>query len=452
MEKALEAYSAALRLGPPPAAPSRRRLGTLVDCLVLRYRLRQRGQRVEAAAAGGDGPGQEEEEEEEEDVDDDNDPKGTLAGGREGKKKKKKKKKEEEDPPAGLWLCSGCRGFLGEPVTPPCGHTHCRRCLREGLRARCRRCGETLGGGAAAATASAASSSVTVVLSHLAEKWFPAECERARTWRRLADLLGQGRLREAQEAASRALAEDPCDLMLRIYRAESFAGLQEFKLALDDLNAVTSKMPNWPEAYYRRAKILHNAGSVDDALQLFLHCLAIDESFLPAKLEVEKMLCDLLSPENVRESLKESGLSSSHVRSKPFIHGSELEREESSGNLQLASESDLETSQVASAPLGGSLHRAQSAHSLNSAEKFAKDDGLKRVSSEPLLSSQEKGALLKRKLSLSEQDTTVSEDGRNKHKKQGETTKRDAMFSFSYGTIPEELVDASDFECSLCMR
>lgn len=46
-------------------------------------------------------------------------------------------------------------------------------------------------------------------------------------------------------------------------------------------------------------------------------------------------------------------------------------------------------------------------------------DGLKRVSSEPLLSSQDKGALLKRKLSLSEQDATVSEDGRNKHKKQG---------------------------------
>ena len=36
-------------------------------------------------------------------------------------------------------------------------------------------------------------------------------------------------------------------MMLRIYRAESFAGLQEFKLALEDLNAVIAKMPNWPE-------------------------------------------------------------------------------------------------------------------------------------------------------------------------------------------------------------
>lgn len=41
------------------------------------------------------------------------------------------------------------------------------------------------------------------------------------------------------------------------------------------------------------------------------------------------------------------------------------------------------------------------------------------MSSEPLLSGQGKGALLKRKLSFSEQDMVVCEDGRNKHKKQG---------------------------------
>lgn len=49
----------------------------------------------------------------------------------------------------------------------------------------------------------------------------------------------------------------------------------------------------------------------------------------------------------------------------------------------------------------------------------AREDCLKRVSSEPLLSVQEKGTLLKRKLSLVEQDVVVNEDGRNKLKKQG---------------------------------
>lgn len=35
--------------------------------------------------------------------------------------------------------------------------------------------------------------------------------------------------------------------MLRIYRAESYVGLQEHKTAIEDLNFVISKMPNWPE-------------------------------------------------------------------------------------------------------------------------------------------------------------------------------------------------------------
>ncbi|XP_044273851.1 LON peptidase N-terminal domain and RING finger protein 1 [Varanus komodoensis] len=416
LKEALETYSAALRLGPPPTSSFRRRLSTLVDCLVVHYRLRQRGQK---AGAAGNSPEKQEGEELQ----------PPALGGR----------AENDGAAAGaLFSCCGCRSFLAEPVTAPCGHTYCRRCLREELRARCRRCGEPLG-----------APSVTVVLSQVAEKWFPQECERVRAWRRLGELLRHGQLREAQGAATRALLEDPNDLMLLLYRAESYAGLQEFKSAQDDLNTIATKMPNWPEVYFRRAKILHNAGSIDEAFQLFLHCLALDEGFLPAKLEVEKMLCDLLSPENVREGLKESALNSSYIRGKPFIHGSEAE--EFCYHLQLPSEPDLEVPQVKSEAIGRSLHHTQSAHSLNSTEKNTKV-GLKRVSSEPLLCNQEKGALLKRKLSLSEQDAAVCEDGKNKHKKQGETTKRDTAFSLNHRTVPKDLIDASDFECSLCMR
>ncbi|XP_054845561.1 LON peptidase N-terminal domain and RING finger protein 1 isoform X2 [Eublepharis macularius] len=346
LREALETYSAALRLGPPlaAAAASRRRLGALVGCLALHYRLRL--PRPTEAGAPAAGPG--------------------------------------------LFRCGGCRGFLGEPVAAPCGHAHCRRCLREQLRACCRLCGEPLAG-----------SAVAVALGHLAEKWFPRESRRARTWRRLGELLGQGEPRAAREAASGALREDPSDLMLQIYRAESSAALQEFQSALDDLNAVISKMPNWPEVYFRRAKILHRTGSIDDALQLFLHCLALDDGFLPAKLEVEKGL----------------------------------------GVQQITSES-----------VGGNLPHAESTRSLISTEKFTKEDGLKRASSEPLLSVQEKGVLLKRKLSLSEQDFSVCENRRNKLKKHEETTERDTAFLLDCEAIPKDLIDISDFECSLCMR
>lgn len=193
--------------------------------------------------------------------------------------------------------------------------------------------------------------------------------------------------------------------------------------------------------------MLRDSGFVGDALQLFLQCLALDEDFLPAKLEVEKILCDVLSPEKLGESLKESAWNSPHIRNKPFMLGSEVTA--SYCNLQLCPQQSLGGSDVLE-PVSGGLNRAQSAHALNSTKDLAKEDGLKRVSSEPLLSGQGKGALLKRKLSFSEQDTVVCEDGRNKHKKQGESTKRDMTLAF--GTIPGDLIDASDFECSLCMR
>ncbi|NXT80698.1 LONF1 protein, partial [Zapornia atra] len=391
---------ASLCLG-PLAGPQR--LGTLVDCLVLNYRLRQGLGRGRDAAENG-----------------------WVA--------------------AGPLRCCGCGRFLSEPVTVPCGHTYCRRCLRRELRARCRRCRDWLLPAGGTSTA-AAPLRTSVVLNQLAEKWFPRECERARTGSRLEELLAQGRFREALGAASQALRADSSNLMLRMYRAESYVGLQEYKTAIEDLNFVMSKMPNCPEVYFQKGKVLQDSGFVGDALQLFLQCLALDEDFLPAKLEVERTLCDVLSPEKLGESLKESAWNSPIIRNKPYILGSEVT--ESYCNLQLCPEQSLGGSEVLE-PVSGSLNRALSAHALNSTKDLAKEDGLKRVSSEPLLSGQEKGALLKRKLSFSEQDMVVCEDGRNKHKKQGESTKRDMTLSF--GMIPGDLIDVSDFECALCMR
>nr|XP_040124053.1 LON peptidase N-terminal domain and RING finger protein 1 isoform X1 [Ictidomys tridecemlineatus] len=236
------------------------------------------------------------------------------------------------------------------------------------------------------------------------------------------------------------LAPEPRDLTLKIYRAESYAGLQEFKAAIEDLNAVLFQLPNWPEVYFRKGKVLQDAGFLGDALQLFLQCLALDEDFAPAKLQVEKILCDLLSPENLKEGLKESSWNSLPcIKNKPLGFPSVMEESHTPSELNLKQTEELP--EDTSEPVRGSLNRAQSAQAINSKDMPARDDCLKRVSSEPLLSVQEKGVLLKRKLSLLEQDVVVSEDGRNKLKKQGD-----------YGDIPEELIDVSDFECSLCMR
>ncbi|KAK1341811.1 hypothetical protein QTO34_016561 [Cnephaeus nilssonii] len=420
LKGALEAYAAALRRGAPVRPEC---LGTLVDCLVLNYRLRH-GLGWSAARAADAGAG-------------------------------------------GLLSCLGCRGFLSEPVTVPCGHSYCRRCLRRELRARCRLCRDRLPPAAAAAAADAEGTTprppplaaaiaasgfrTSVVLNHLAEKWFPSQQERARAAGRLGELLHQGRHREALAAAGEALRAEPGNLTLKIYRAESYAGLGEFKAAIEDLNAVLFQLPSWPEVYFRKGKVLHDAGFLGDALQLFLQCLALDEDFAPAKLEVEKILFDLLSPENLKEGLKDSSWSSLPcTKNKPFGFPSVMEEFHSASELSPVQNEEIP--EASAEPVKGSLNRARSAQAINSTEMPAREDCLKRVSSEPLLSVQEKGALLKRKLSLSEQDVIVNEDGRNKLKKQGETPNEVCTFSLTYGDIPEELIDVSDFECSLCMR
>nr|XP_045015723.1 LON peptidase N-terminal domain and RING finger protein 1 isoform X2 [Jaculus jaculus] len=410
LKGALEAYAAALRRGAPVRPEC---LGTLVDCLVFNYRLRH-GLGWSAAPAGA----------------------GSGSGG--------------------LLSCLGCRGFLSEPVTVACGHSYCRRCLRRELRARCRLCRDRLPPAAAAARADAEGTGprppplaaalaasdfrTSVVLNHLAEKWFPGQRERARAAGRLGELLHQGRYREALAAACEALRAEPSDLTLKIYRAESYAGLQEFKAAMEDLNAVLFQLPNWPEVYFRKGKVLQDAGFLSDALQLFLQCLALDEDFAPAKLQVEKILCDLLSPENLEEGLKESSWSSLPcIKNKLFGFSSVVEESHSANDF--SPKQSEEHPEDSSEPVKGSLNRAQSAQAVNAVEMPARGDGLKRVSSEPLLSAQDKGVLLKRKLSFLEQDVFMNEDGRNKLKKQE-----------AYGDIPEELIDVSDFECSLCMR
>ncbi|MEE6461926.1 hypothetical protein FKM82_001450 [Ascaphus truei] len=388
LKEALETYSSSLRLGSRP-----RQLGALVDWLLLRYRSREGNEEAAAAARP-------------------------------------------------LLSCLGCGLCLRDPVCTPCGHTYCRPCLRWEPRSRCRLCRGDMGCQQPRRTC--------VLLKELVGKWCPQAGGREDA--HITGMMGAGEHREALGRIDRALVAEPNDLTLRVFRAESYAGLRDFGRALEELNFVLSKQPNWPEVYFKKARVLQDTGHMYESLQCYLQCLALDEEFALARSQIEKILCDLLSPipENVEESLKDSAWGSSpHTPLKPFVLGSE--KGKTVYHLQRCSEQNAHVPKDDKNCGRSGLHRAQSVHALP-LERLARDESLKRAASEPLLSSHEKGVLLKRKLSLSEQDAGVCENGRNKHIKHGEASELDSGFSHAGTTIPDGLVDASDFECSLCMR
>uniref|UniRef100_A0A671PNH9 LON peptidase N-terminal domain and ring finger 1, like n=1 Tax=Sinocyclocheilus anshuiensis TaxID=1608454 RepID=A0A671PNH9_9TELE len=92
------------------------------------------------------------------------------------------------------------------------------------------------------------------------------------------------------------------------------------------------------------------------------------------------------------------------------------------------------------------LSRAHSLHAHGI--RGAVEEGLKRVSSTPQLGDPEKGLLLKRKLSVSEAGPGVDYSHSSKYKKQVPTPVVTEETK-SHRTLPKDLLDLNDFECSL---
>lgn len=66
--------------------------------------------------------------------------------------------------------CQICYNLLSKPVTIPCGHTFCRRCLHKEQTNTCKKCGVTHH------NIEISGMKTNVLLSDIVQKWFPMEC------------------------------------------------------------------------------------------------------------------------------------------------------------------------------------------------------------------------------------------------------------------------------------
>lgn len=401
LKEAIDWFSVAMRYG--PVRPEQ--LSTFVDCILRNFKER---------AAGPDSLSQTSPDE----------------GSRRG-----------DD----VFDCPNCRCFLGEPVTLACGHTYCKRCLQRQLLSKCKLCGETLSG----------EEKVNVIMCGLLDKWFPDELKKWKTLCDVDELCRRRRYHEAVSLATDVIEQDPeTTAVARLSRAEAYTALKLYRLALEDTEVSCSA-----EALFRKAMVLHEMGQVDESLQVFLRCLAVDEDFPCAKRQVEKILCDLLSPadDNVKVGLRETTQNTSpHLRSKTLVADSQAQPQspvQRQPPVRAASEHhhlDNQENRWESLERPG-LSRA---HSLRMHGSSCGEEGLKRVCSAPQLGDRDKGGLLKRKLSVSDTEHCVVDSGSSKLKKQGVSkgSKQKAAKAQTCRIVPKDLLDPNDLECSLCMR
>ncbi|XP_070684081.1 LON peptidase N-terminal domain and RING finger protein 1 [Pempheris klunzingeri] len=351
---------------------------------------------------------------------------------------------------ANVFDCPNCQSFLGEPVTVACGHSYCKRCLQRRLLSKCKLCGETVRD----------EEKVNVILCGLLDKWFPDELRESKTLSEVDELCRRKRYQEAVSLASVIIQRDPdTTALVRLSRAEAYMALSQYRLALEDTEFCPGSSS--AEAVFRKAMVLHEMGKVDESLQVFLQCLAMDEDFPSAKRQVEKILCDLLFPadENVKVGLRETTQNTSpRLRSKTLVADAQAQPQSpvQRQDQHLVRAASVHHHLDNQEKRGESLERPglSRAHSLRMHGSNSGEEGLKRVWSAPQLGDQEKGSLLKRKLSVSDTEPCVVDSGSSKHKKQGvaKGSRQQAAKAKAARGVPEDLLDPNDLECSLCMR
>ncbi|CAH1268424.1 LONRF1 [Branchiostoma lanceolatum] len=370
-------------------------------------------------------------------------------------------------------MCAVCQGLLFEPVTIPCGHTFCKRCIEKDPTKTCPRCRVRF---TEAEYPDCQVLKPTVILCNIFDKWWPDEVKAIRLKWEGNDLFSKKDFSKATEKYTQALNLVPGDAILHSNRSHAYSSNHEWSLALKDALLVCQLRPDWPKGHYRKGMALIGLGRHEEAMSCFLQCLTLDPDVRPAQAELERLLHNLLSPTSelpplhlgnklsaplpqhtptpsLIHSLAAASLNEASTEESPMvtdeIGGSSLERrgaEEAGpsreGNVHMRcvhecpEDERMEEEEESNSDSELEMGRGKGRRKTNS---FG-DGRLKACASEPVLMEQgcEMGG---RKRANSESLPTSSPSKSLGAKEQGKLKEPSP-----------DLLDSEDFECSLCMR
>ncbi|XP_075999515.1 LON peptidase N-terminal domain and RING finger protein 3-like isoform X2 [Genypterus blacodes] len=291
--------------------------------------------------------------------------------------------------------CRLCLGFLFEPVTLPCGHCFCKKCLEREKKEKepekeqerptvCKECRHS------AKVDDVQNYRVNVVLSSLLAKWFPTLHQAGQLRREGNGLYAERKMEAALEKYDQAILIAPMDHILFSNRSQIHSTLRQYEKALRDAEAACRLMPHWSKGHVRKAQALVSLGRTEEALREYLVCLSIEPDCRPAKTEAHKTL----APGHLTSE-------SNFVLPPPALDIPRCPCEKSEGNTE-------------DRRVGRSI-------------------------------------LLKRKRWSTEKEEVVEEggDGCNHHKR---SKPEPVGVIHSSSSVFGEVLDPADLECSLCMR
>ncbi|KAM4020010.1 LON peptidase N-terminal domain and RING finger protein 3 [Anomaloglossus baeobatrachus] len=346
-------------------------------------------------------------------------------------------------PQGGILTCKECQGFLYEPVTLPCGHTFCKKCLEsQRRRSQCKLCRVVQEG-------TEHHYRVNVLLSNIIAKWFSCEVQAARLRHEGNALLSESKLQDALDRYNEAIAIASIDHLLYSNRSMIHLNLKSYDQALNDAEIACKLQPYWLKGHLKKAQALVNLGKTDDALKEYLYCLVLDSGNITAKSEAQKLLLNMLSPGHSLGDLPEILQIMPHPSRIKGSLMSSLSTSDYSSNPQRLYRGHMEykKSRMFLEEIGPC--ECQGSWKLKQTTEDKSDMEIKRTSPpvETPLKWPLPGSTLKRKLSAEEASEGRTLEGPCK------IQKRDLLVRANDGDQDSSVyVDPSDLDCSLCMR
>ncbi|XP_011378492.1 LON peptidase N-terminal domain and RING finger protein 3 isoform X1 [Pteropus vampyrus] len=196
--------------------------------------------------------------------------------------------------------CRKCHGFLSDPVSLSCGHTFCKLCLERGRAAdrRCALCGVKLSAlmvatGRARGTWRAGQQAppplrVNVVLSGLLGKLFPGPARASQLRHEGNRLYRERQVEAALLKYNEAVRLAPNDHLLYSNRSQIYFTLESHEDALHDAEIACKLRPMGFKAHFRKAQALATLGKVEEALREFLYCVSLDGKNKRARSEAQR--------------------------------------------------------------------------------------------------------------------------------------------------------------------